>query len=287
MSFRFDNRNVLRIGVARTLARARMDQLKSSFTFSTNPAGLTNTNPYQAYFSGSGGNSRLKPWIADGVDISYEHYISHTGYFALAGYYRYLETYIYDSTQVHDFSGVPAGTVVPATYLGIISQPVNGTGGVLYGAEVSGTIPLGDFTHLLNGFGVIGSYSYTQSNIVGNPDAPSQPLPGLSKHVANGTVFFEKAGFSTRGSIRYRSGFLAEVISLGPGATNRQARGETIVDAQIGYEIKHGPLKGLGFLVQGQNLTSEPFVTEDMASHLIIDYQDYGRRFLAGVAYKF
>lgn len=287
LSFRFDTRNVLRIGAARTLARARMDQLKSSFTFSVNPTGLNLTNPYQAYFSGSGGNARLKPWIADGVDVSFEHYISRTGYFAVAGYYRYLESYIYDSSTVHDFTGTPTGSVTPATFLGIINQPVNGTGGVLYGAEISGTIPLGDFTHLLDGFGVIGSYSYTKSNIVANPDAPMQPLPGLSKHVANGTLFFEKAGFSTRGSIRYRSGFLAEVISLGPGATNRQARGETIVDAQIGYEFQKGPLKGLGILIQGQNLTSEPFVTEDVASHLIIDYQDYGRRFLGGIAYKF
>ena len=138
----------------------------------------------------------------------------------------------------------------------------------------------------LDGFGVLGSYSYTESTVK-NPNSPTLPLPGLSKHVASGTVFFEKAGFSTRGSVRYRSGFLAEVISLGPGARNREARGEMVFDAQVSYEFQGGPLKGLGILIQGQNLTSEPFVTEDSASHLIIDSQDYGRRFLAGVSYKF
>ncbi len=288
-SMRLNDSNVLRVAVARTLARARMDQLKSSFTYSTNSTTLSSTDPFRAFFSASGGNAKLKPWIATGVDISYEHYVSKTGYFALAGYYKYLENYIYERLALFDFTGTPTGldNGTPATFLGVTRQPVNGTGGVFYGAEVSGTLPLDVFTTALSGFGVIGSYSYTKSNIVANPDNPSTPLPGLSKHVASGTAFFEKAGFSARGSIRYRSGFLAEVISLGPGARNRQARAETIVDGQIGYEFQGGALKGLGVLVQGQNLTNAPFVTEDSGNGLVIDNQDYGRRFLAGIAYKF
>lgn len=286
LSMRFDDKNVLRIGVARTLARARMDQLKASFNFSTNPSLASSTNPFSAFFSAGGGNPALKPWIADGADVSFEHYFSRTGYVAIAGFYKYLETYIYDQKTLFDFTGAPTNGATPATNVGVITQPQNGGGGTLYGFEVSGTLPFNLFSSTLDGLGVLGSYSYTESTIT-NPNSPTTPLPGLSKHVASGTVFFEKAGFSARGSIRYRSGFLAEVISLGPGATNRQARGEKIVDAQLGYEFQGGFLKGLGVLVQGQNLTSEPFVTEDSASGLIIDSQDYGRRFLAGLSYKF
>ncbi len=287
MSMRFDDKNVLRVGIARTLARARMDQLKASLNYGINPALVGSTNPFQAFFAGGGGNPRLKPWIATGIDVSAEHYISRTGYFAVAGFYKYLETYIYEQLTLFDFTGAQTNGATPATNIGVVRQPVNGTGGVIYGGEVSGTLPLADLSSALDGFGLVGSYSYTESNIQANPDSPTQPLPGLSKHVASGTAFFEKAGFSARGSIRYRSGFLAEVISLGPGARNRQARGETIVDAQIGYEFQNGPLKGLGILAQGQNLTSAPFITEDSATGLIIDSQDYGRRFLAGFAYKF
>ncbi|MGY4398153.1 iron complex outermembrane receptor protein [Sphingomonas sp. UYAg733] len=290
LSMRFDDSNVLRVGVARTLARPRMDQLKASFNYSTNPSLLTSTDPFAAFFAAGGGNPRLRPWIADGVDVSFEHYFNSSAYFAVAGFYKYLESYIYDQKLLYNFAGVPTnlppGSRQPGTLLGVVTQPVNGSGGVFYGGEVSGTLPFSLFTSALDGFGVIGSYSYTKSSI-SNPNSPDQPLPGLSKHVANGTVFFEKAGFSARGSIRYRSSFLAEVISLGPGARNRQARGETVVDGQIGYEFQSGALKGLGILVQGQNLTSEPFVTEDSASKLIIDSQDYGRRFLAGISYKF
>lgn len=290
-SMRFDDHNVLRLGVARTLARPRMDQLKASFNYSTNASLLTSTNPFTAYFAAGGGNPRLKPWIADGVDLSFEHYFNTSAYVAVAGFYKHLETYIYDQKVLFDFTGVPTN-LTPAdearlgTRIGAVTQPVNGSGGAFYGAEVSGTLPFNLFSSALDGFGALASYSYTKSQVT-NPNSPTLPLPGLSENVASGTIFFEKSGFSARGSIRYRSGFLAEVISLGPGATNRLARGETIIDAQISYEIPGGALKGLGILIQGQNLTSEPFVTEDSASGLIIDSQDYGRRFLAGVSYKF
>jgi len=287
LSMRFDDKNVLRVGIARTLARPRMDQLKASINYATNPALANSTDPFSAFYSAGGGNPRLKPWIATGADVSFEHYFNRGAYFAVAGFYKYLETYIYDQKIIFDFAGAPSNGVTPATTLGVITQPVNGSGGRLYGGEVSATIPFSLFSEALDGFGVLGSYSYTESTIKANPSNPTQQLPGLSKHVANGTVFFEKWGLSARGSVRYRSKFLAEVISLGPGARNRLARGETIVDAQIGYEFQSGPLEGLGILLQGQNLTSEPFVTEDSANGLIIDSQDYGRRFLAGISYKY
>jgi len=69
---------------------------------------------------------------------------------------------------------------------------------------------------------------------------------------------------------------------------NRTAKGETIVDAQIGYEFQDGPLEGLGILLQGQNLTDEPFITyENGDLRRVIDYQRYGRRYLLGLSYKF
>ena len=285
LSMRFDDKNVLRVGLARTLARARMDQLKASINYGTNSSLETSTDPFNAFYSAGGGNPELRPWIATGADLSFEHYFTRDSYFAIAGFYKYLESYIYDQKVLFDFAGAPANNANPATTLGVITQPVNGSGGTLYGGEISATIPLNVFSQSFDGFGVLGSYSYTESTITaGNPN---QPLPGLSKHVANATAFFEKWGFSMRASARYRSKFLAEVISLGPGARNRLARAETIVDAQIGYEFQNGPLKGVGILVQGQNLTSEPFVTEDSGNGLIIDSQDYGRRFLAGISYKF
>ena len=47
-------------------------------------------------------------------------------------------------------------------------------------------------------------------------------------------------------------------------------------------------LKGVSIYVQGQNLTNEPFKTiNGTRTDQIIDYQKYGRRFLAGATFKF
>ena len=48
-------------------------------------------------------------------------------------------------------------------------------------------------------------------------------------------------------------------------------------------------LEGLSVYVQGQNLTNAPFVSQFNVPEprAVIDYQEYGRRFLAGVTYKF
>ena len=70
--------------------------------------------------------------------------------------------------------------------------------------------------------------------------------------------------------------------------TRRRAAPETIVDAQIGYDFGSGALKGLSLYIQGQNLNNEPFVTYNPGHpEQVIDYQLYGRRFLAGASFKF
>ena len=69
----------------------------------------------------------------------------------------------------------------------------------------------------------------------------------------------------------------------------RRAAPETIIDAQIGYDFQPGTaLEGLSLYIQGQNLTNEPFITTNPGDvRQVIDYQRYGRRFLAGFNYKF
>ncbi len=62
-----------------------------------------------------------------------------------------------------------------------------------------------------------------------------------------------------------------------------------IVDAQLGYDFQPGSsLEGLSLFIQGQNLTNEPFSTINPGAPLeVIDYQTYGRRYQAGITFKF
>ena len=134
-----------------------------------------------------------------------------------------------------------------------------------------------------------GGVGYTKSKVRdagGNISA----IPGYSKWVANGTAYFEKWGFNARGSVRYRSRFLGDFTGFGGSPTRRNALAETIVDAQIGYDFQEGSaLHGLSLYLQGQNLTDERFASVGGSGNRleVIDYQIYGRRFLAGFTYKF
>ena len=113
-------------------------------------------------------------------------------------------------------------------------------------------------------------------------------MPGLSKWVVNSTVYYEKNGFQVRASGRYRSDFLAEVSGLSLVRDRVMAASELVFDAQIGYTFNNGPLKGLGILLQGSNLTNEPLVTYyNDDKRQVRDYQNYGRNFMLGVTYKY
>lgn len=287
LSLRLPQDWVVRLGVARQLARPRMDDMRAAvnFNFNTQLAQTPGVTPW----GGSGGNPQLRPWRANAIDVSVEKYIGGKGYVALAGFYKDLKSYIYEVAQPFDFTGfpLPAGVPEPLTRQGFVTQWVNGNGGQLYGAELSGQIPFSLLTPALDGFGLTGSAAWTKSKVAPAPGASPDDLPGYSRWVTNLTGYYEKGGFSARVSMRSRSSYLGELRGFGGGNTRRRAAGETIIDSQISYEIQSGSLKGLTLLAQGQNLTNAPFKTYDGAPDRIIDYQRYGRRFLVGFNWRY
>ncbi|HVJ03025.1 MAG TPA: TonB-dependent receptor, partial [Sphingomonas sp.] len=287
LNFEFAPNSYVRFGAARVLARARMDQMNPGvgFNFDINKAGNTDIN--SSPWSATVGNAKLRPLIADAVDVAIETYFGHGGYFSVSGFYKYLESFIYRQNDLFDFTGYPYnGNTPPAMWEGIVSQWRNAGGGRVYGAEAAASLPFGVVTGALDGFGVLASGTYTRSNVrLGG--APTT-LPGLSEWVFNSTAYYEKHGFQARVSGRYRSSFLAEVSGLSLARDLVQAKGEFLVDAQIGYEFQGGPLKGLAVLITGSNLTNEPFVTYQNGDvRQIRDHQNYGRNFMAGLSYKF
>ncbi len=285
--FQLGDNDVLRFAAARVQARPRLDQMRGSQNFFYNPTNLNSTDINQAYFGGNGGNPRLRPWEADVFDISYEHYFGPGAYISLAAFYKDLRTYIFNQNVTFDFTGFPIPGEEPASRLGLYNSPQNGEGGVIQGIEVAASIPFGNFFPPLEGFGLVASYSDTSSEIQPEPGNPSRPIEGLSEKVSNVTLYYERYGFQARVSNRYRSDFLGEVAGFGNGRTFRFVGEESVIDAQIGYEFQSGPLEGLSVLLQGNNLTDEPFVTIDQTPRRAIDYQVYGKTYLFGINYRF
>ncbi|WP_223276599.1 TonB-dependent receptor domain-containing protein [Sphingomonas daechungensis] len=291
LSFRMPNDFVIRFAAAREIIRSRLDDLKNSLSWSytliTPPGGSS-----VAFVTGSSGNPNLRPWRANALDLTFEKYFGIKGYLAAQFFWKDLKSYVYNQDvliPVTDLALSPPANNVPFAPLAQLNIPINGKGGKLYGVELAGTLPFETFTPALEGFGLTGGVSYTKSRIRPNPGAPTSALPGYSKWVVNGTAYYERNGFNLRGSMRYRSSFIGEVSGFAANRVRRNARAETIFDAQVGYDFQPDSfLRGLSVYLQGQNLTNEPFVTTNPgANDQIIDYQTYGRRFLLGATYKF
>ncbi|MGH8250745.1 MAG: TonB-dependent receptor [Steroidobacteraceae bacterium] len=292
-AFLLPNDKAFRIGVAKELARPRMDQLKA-----TEESGF---NSGTGEPSGSGGNPLLDPWEAWALDLSIEKYFADRGgYVSLAAFYKDLETYIF--TQVdpgHDFSELLAATppgffqpgVTPQA-TGPFSLPVNGSGGYLWGLELATAIPFDMFSEALDGFGAILSYSYTESDIeiqglVSSVTNESIPLPGLSEDVWNATLYYEKHGFGFRVATRYRSEYIGEVTNFANERGLRFVDADMITDAQVSYAFGEGMLDGLQLLFQVNNVTNEPYIAYSVNKSRLLDYQEYGTQYLLGANYRF
>ena len=269
----------LRLGAAKVLARARMDQLSAARRASVGGDNV---------WSGDGGNPELDPFRATALDISYEKYWGTKAYVSAAFFDKQLDSYIFDFTDTrYDFSGFANGSGrVPNSNIGRFTQPRNGKGGYVRGIEVAASLPLDRLWSPLSGFGIVGSYADTKSEIKPFGDADTRPLPGLSRKVGNLTFYYEAHGFQARVSNRYRSDFLGEVQGFGANREYTFVKGESIIDAQLGYEVQSGMLKGLSLLFQVNNLNDEAFQRYNQGTGQIIDTIKYGKTYLMGVTYK-
>jgi iron complex outermembrane recepter protein len=296
LAFILPAEQAVRVGIAKELARARMDQLKASSEFNVS---TTTGEP-----SGSGGNPRLDPWRANAFDLSYEKYFGKDAYVSLAVFYKDLKTYIYNQrTAGVDFSDYFAslppnyfGGGAPPQTTGTFTRPVNGEGGNLKGAELSVSITGDLFAEALSGFGALFSIAQTESSIqiedppgsdfVAGNNLGTIPLPGLSETVWNATVYYENAGFSARVGTRARSEYIGEVTNFANDRSLKYVKGDQITDAQLGYEFGPGRLEGLSILFQVNNLTNEPYIAYAVTETRQQDYQEYGRQYLVGVNYR-
>ncbi len=289
-SLRLDSDWVFRLSASRQIQRARLDAMRAAIGYGINNNVQDSPTGLAPFISGGGGNPLLRPYRANAVDFNIERYFAGgSGVVALQLFYKDIVSYIDGSRTVFDYSGfpLPAGQP-PATLIGTLDSEVNTGGGDFFGGEFSVTLPFDVFTEALDGFGVTGGVGYTDTKIE-NANGDIDVIPGYSEWVANGTLYFERGGFNARTSVRYRSEFLGDFTGFGGSPTRRLARAETIVDAQIGYTFEGGSLDGLSLFLNGSNLTNAPFVAQanEENEFLVLDYQEYGRRFQIGATFRF
>ncbi|HEV7609154.1 MAG TPA: TonB-dependent receptor, partial [Steroidobacteraceae bacterium] len=301
LALELPNEMKLRFGAAVTVARPRLDELGGGafYTVTNDTTIPPNYNGDFYYWQRSGGgNPQLRPWKANTFDLSFEKYFGNQAYVSVAAYYKDLKTYIFNASTVEDFSDVPLPPFDPAdpltTYntananrLGVSTLKTNGSGGYVQGFEATASIPFSLFSDALEGFGFIISGAKNKSSIKIND--VETPVPGLSEEILNSTLYYEKNGFSARISNRYRGDFLGEVPLFDATLSYNNVSAESLVDAQIGYAIQDGTMKGLSFSLAGTNLTDEPFVLNslDQSPYNFNKYETYGATYALTVSYVF
>lgn len=283
--------SVMRLGLAKVMSRASMADMRASSTF-----GINATAQGGPRLEGSGGNPFLEPFRANQIDLSFEKYFGgNKGYVSLAGFHKDLTTYVYRQSQAVDFSRYGVALPAGVSSTGLYTQPANGTGGRLSGAELAVSVPFGMFVKALDGFGIQLNHSTTSSSVniptsgLNTQDigaATNVPLPGLSKDVTNTRIYFEKWGFQVAWAQRKRSEFLGEVSDFQDNRQLTFVAPETTQDIQMSYEFQSGFLKGLSLFGQIQNMTNAEFKRYTTTPDNVVERVKYGKTYTMGLNYK-
>jgi iron complex outermembrane recepter protein len=290
----FGNRNFLRLAASKSMMRGRIDDEKAAAS-----AAVPKTGPAQ--WSGSGGNPKLKPYIAIGEDLSFEKIFGKASYFSVALFNKNLTSYIFTQTDYfYNFSGYTSSGRAPDPNFhnfGPFSTPENGSGGKIQGYEVALVLEGSLFSTYLDGFGLQSNFAYTNnfipSKVLGLVPGSPTTFPGFSKKVGALTLYYEKYGASIRIAETYRSPFTGEVVGNFDQLGYTQVEIDRTLNFQAGYEFQDGRAKGLSFLLQINNLNNSPYRTVQITtlpaggtSTTPLEYDTYGRTFLLGVNYK-
>ena len=297
VSFDLGSDQFLRLGAAKVLARANLDDMRASSAFGVSK---DNTVPILV---GSGGNAKLEPFRAKALDLSYEKYFGNKGYISAAAFYKKLDTYVLRAPIAFDFKDqVTPNTLLPATgpfkgsTVGLLTKPINGDGGNLHGFEVAVNIPFSMISPYLDGFGISANHSDTDSGIAlpavsfatQNVNPAKIPLPGLSKRVSNLRLYYEKNGFQVAAAAKKRSDFLGQISDFQDNAQLTFVKGDTIVDLQASYEVQSGFLKGVSMYVQANNWNNTPYIEYNGTDSAAVSYKNtFGRTYQFGASYKF
>jgi iron complex outermembrane receptor protein len=312
--FSMPHDNDARVSVARTMVRPRLDEMSASLGIGTNPTYLTSKNPNQSYFSGSGGDPKLLPYMATAYHASVEHYFSGgtnyqcaagesqaskacqvggPGYVQLAGYYYSLSDFINpDEAVLYDFAPFVPAYLTPAqqaqlgTTEGTISAPGNDGSGHIEGLQVALNIPLGDFTRYLDGLGVQASTDRTLSAVYYPGNTQPVTVSGLSKWVNNYTLYYARGGFQASVNDTFRTSFLGRVFGISATRIEQEIKGQSWISAQVSYEFDSGRLKGLTLIASGLNLGNQVQQTfQNNDPRQVVTWERYGREFQVGFNY--
>lgn len=286
LTWQMNDEQQVRLGIGRSLARPRFDSMGGGEVINFNSAEVNSTSLASSPWSGSIGNGKLKPWVSDDVDLSFEDYYDPGEAVFVEGFYKNLESFIYDATTITDFHPFARpGQPQPLLWEGPISEYVNGSGGTVAGLVVGGNFLFSHIAPWLDGFGLQAQGTVVASTVsIPDPNtSPDHTIPELSKYSGNVSFYWEKYGYSFRINDRYRSSYVQEVPNFNGTLQAIEGASENTIDIQAGYQWD-----ALNFTFAVENLTDTPMNSFLNGNSRFPEYYKlFGTNVLFGVAYKY
>lgn len=299
--YRFSEKDILRFGWSKTLARPDWNTLvpvDQSITLAVaDPSQLTGSATIPVLIR----NPDLKPQQADNLDLAFEHYYGPSNLVSFGGFYKKMDNYIgapisrlSDIQATNPLTGALLFTSggVPIKYR--ISRQENGVQQTVKGIEAVWQHRFLGLPGLLSGFGVNTNFAY----VIGSRKAPQflnpantmevtghityDQLESQPERILHAQVYWERRGFSARIGYTHTSDQITEFDRDGNSDYIRAA--SRSFDATLSYEFSNG----WKIFIEGNNLTGEPTDVryyENM--NYVATYDQDGKRWSAGISAKF
>lgn len=258
----FGGGKVVRLGLAKVIARPPLDELRASRS-------LSNWAPW----TGSAGNPKLKPFEATQFDASAEYYFRPEALVAVSYYYKDVDSYIGWKQSPVAFGG--------QTYT--VASPANGGSGHIQGVELTFQTPFFFLPGPFDKFGIYSNYAYVESNLKEfSPANNPLRMTGLAKNTATVDLWYANGPVEARLGWKYHSPMT--VIYGWNGSDLQTLESEKTLDFSSSYKIN----ETVSVRFQVNNLTNEALrMYRDNDPNRIGRYDSYGRRYLMDVTFKF
>jgi TonB-dependent receptor len=288
IGFDLSDKVKLRLAGYRALARSPIESFGAGINL--NPGTGPGGSPSEVVFNPTSGNPNLKPMRAWNADVSLELYLTPETLFSVAGYYKWLRGAVISRsetipTTINVSTVIDGGAPTSQAYDVNLIVPANDPDmRHLYGVEFTGSHAFNYLPGLLGGFGVNGSlniafanFEYPDTSALG-PYLDPANLIGLSKYVANGTVYWESSGFSLRAMYRYRSHYYKP-----NGGTNRNVQDAGYLNLSAQYDVT----KNVQLKFQVLNVTNTRDVFYKGGYDSIAEVSESGPQYYVGARFRF
>jgi TonB-dependent receptor len=248
----FTDRMKLRLAYSKNMQVLNLDQWGGGVSLNY---GIDTSTPGSTLFRVLGGNSNgnpnLDPWRSSNYDASLEYYANRSTLVNFALFYINVQSFISNGNvqrcDLPDQDGVVRNHCVS------ISEPIQGAGANLKGAELGIKQTLDFLPGLLSNFGFEANFTYSPSNTGIDLAGHKIPFQDNSAEQANVILWYQNKKFQARLAGNYRSKRAVSQNFGGITGLEEYQAGTFYLDASAAYDFT---ANFQGYL-QAANLTNE------------------------------